>query len=300
MNQIVLHSDRREEHDLGMSVLITGDQLREAVEKATFIQGGDVSCAEGVKYDLRLSPKILKAKFGQPIDLEQVPEADRSGLCVEPGEVVFVLTEERLALPSDMVAQLSPKRKLSHAGILTLGGFCIDPGYAGRLLIGLFNLSSSPWPLRPHKKLIGATFFRLQGSEVGEFPPAADPLDDFPDELVEVMQKYKPLSVQSVSDTVQRLQSDLLSLRGEIRNHEDWYKRFKDSLEAHNDQIGRLSKDLSAEADARKGGHDKLTEAVQSVKDTLTFLKGTAWFVMGVTGIGVALFVAWISKQLLP
>ena len=36
--------------------LVTGDHLREAVEQGTFIKRGDVACAEGVKYDFRLSP----------------------------------------------------------------------------------------------------------------------------------------------------------------------------------------------------------------------------------------------------
>ena len=112
------------------------------------------------------------------------------------------------------------------------------------------------------------------------------------------MQKYQPLAVQSVFDTVQRLQTDLTNLRGEIRNHEDWYKRFKDSLEAHNEQIGRLSKDLAAEAEVRKGGQDKLTEAVQSVKDTLTFLRGATYIGGLLLAIVVAILVAWVLKSL--
>ena len=107
-----------------------------------------------------------------------------------------------------MVAQLSPKRKLSHAGILTLGGFTIDPRYVGRLLLGLFNFSSTPFPLIPGKKVIAATFYKLEGSELGEFPDPGEPLDDFPDELVQVMQKYHPVALQSLTDLVNRLQND--------------------------------------------------------------------------------------------
>ena len=65
-----------------------------------------------------------------------IPEVDRF---VEPGEVVFVLTEERLDLPRNMIAVLSQKRKLFNQGIQVLGGFCIDPLYRGKLLVGLYN-----------------------------------------------------------------------------------------------------------------------------------------------------------------
>lgn len=82
-----------------------------------------------------------------------------------------------------------------------------------------------------------------------------------------------------------------------MRNHEDWYRRFKESLDAHNEQIGGLSQGLAAEAESRKTGQDKLTEAVQSVKDTLSFLKGAAWFVMGSFGVGLTLLLAWVGKK---
>lgn len=127
-----------------MSTMITGDELRRGIEEETFVKGGDVDCAEGVKYDFRLGPMILKAAFGQPVDLRTREPAE---LFIDPGEVVFVLSEERLVLPADVVAQLSPKRRLSHDGILSIGGLFIDPAYQGKLLIGLFNISSTRFPL---------------------------------------------------------------------------------------------------------------------------------------------------------
>src|SRR3989442_14313427 len=96
---------------LGGSVAkaITGDRLRTAVQSQTFIKGGDLRCAEGVKYDFRIGTRVLKASVGQPIDILGISESERF---VEPGEVVFVLTEERLDLPRNMIAVLSQKRKL--------------------------------------------------------------------------------------------------------------------------------------------------------------------------------------------
>lgn len=282
-----------------MPTMITGRELLRAVQESTFIQGGDVSCVEGVKYDFRLSPRILKARYSTPIDASKLGETEKQGLCVEPGEAVFVLTEERLALPNDMIAQLSPKRKLSHAGILTLGGFTIDPGYPGRLLIGLFNFSSTPFPLIPGKKIIAATFYRLEGSEVGEFPAPDKPLDDFPDELVQVMQKYHPVAIQSVTDLVKRLQDDLTSLKDEIRSHEVWYQRFKDSLDAHNNQIGNLATDLKSEVEVRKSGHDQMTKAIVGMQSALSFLKGAAWVAIIILGVAFTALSAWLGPKLL-
>jgi dUTPase len=191
-----------------MPTMITGAKLREAVVDSTFIHGGDPACAEGVKYDFRMSSKILKASFGRPVDANQLSASERATLFIEPGEMVFILTEERLTLPPNMFAELSPKRKLSHAGVLAIGGFCVDPRYPGRLLIGLFNLSSTRFPLLPGKKVIAATFYELNGDELSDFPMPESVVDDFPDELVVVMQKYSPLAVQSVQETVEKLRAE--------------------------------------------------------------------------------------------
>ena len=108
-----------------MANIIAGDKLLKAVKSQTFIKGGDVKCAEGVKYDFRVSSKILKANYKRPIDVNKLTETEKKELFIDPGEMIFILTEERLDLPDNMIAELSPKRKLSHAGVLAIGGFCI-------------------------------------------------------------------------------------------------------------------------------------------------------------------------------
>jgi len=282
-----------------MANLVTGDVLAEAITSGGFIKGGDAEkCADGVKYDFRLGQRILKAKFKRPVDTSELTPAEKRDLEIEPGEVVFVLTEERLELPENMMAQLSPKRKLSHAGILTLGGFCIDPGYRGRLLIGLFNLSSTAYPLRPGRKVIAATFHQLEGSELGNFP-IPEPLEDFPDELVEVMQKYDPVGTKSLADHLQKLQSEVEALRLEINSHNQWYERLEDSLERHDKQIGKLIDGLSTEHDARKRGEDKFSNAIDKLDKTFAFLKGAAW-VIGtlITLIGLPILWLWMSSRI--
>ncbi|MEK7993950.1 MAG: hypothetical protein AAB403_09130 [Planctomycetota bacterium] len=284
-----------------MARMLTGQRLREAVENGTFIQGGDVACAEGVKYDFRLSSRILKAKFGRPMEASEVVASD---LFVEPGEMVFVLSEERLRLAPNMVAELSPKRKLSHAGVLAIGGFCIDPRYQGRLLIGLFNFSSTRFPLIPGKKVIAATFHELQEDECGEFPEPETPVEDFPDELVAVMQKYSPIAVQSVAESVEKLRDELDALRKEIRSHDEWYRRFEELLDRHDKQIGDLLRGLDAEVHARSKGEDRITQALAGytqqlarLEGAITWAKAVFWVITGIVGVVVVpLVVAWLIK----
>lgn len=112
-----------------MAKIITGLELKELVSEGKVIQNADINCAEGIKYDFRLGSKLLKSYFGDPIDIETdlLTVDERNKAVVEPGEVVFVLSKERLSLPKDIYIQLSPKRSLSQDGIELLGGLTVDP-----------------------------------------------------------------------------------------------------------------------------------------------------------------------------
>jgi deoxycytidine triphosphate deaminase len=282
-----------------MGRFLTENELIAGLGPSGFIQNGDRQCAEGIKYDFRLSPQILKSSFKRPIDASRLSEREKGDLSISPGEMIFVLSEERLNLPSNIVAHLSPKRKLSHAGVLAIGGFCIDPGYKGRLLIGLYNFSSTNFPLITGKKVIAATFYQLSPEEIAGNPHPEAAVEDFPEELIRMIANYEPMSVKSVADLVKQLSHDLDAMRNEIRSHEDWYKRFQESLDEHNDQIGQLTAGLTAEKESRSKGEDSLTQALHELKGTMSWLRGAAYVLLGLLAIvAIPLLTAWFEGKL--
>lgn len=278
-----------------MPRLITGSELRNAIQQETFVKGGIANNAEDVKYDFRLSNYILKAKFGRTIDAAELSQSEQANLIVEPGEVVFVLSMERLALPADMVAQLSPKRKMSQAGVLTLGGLMIDPGYEGPLLVGLFNFSSTPFTLHPGRKLIGATFYRLSTEEARDLKGDAEPLEGFPNELVDVMRKYEPVGSKSLSDAISRIEHEIDAIKQDLRDRDKW----KEILEHHDEQIVKLIKGLEAETEARRRGEDRFSTAITELRGTFQLVKGGSiaiWAILAI--ILIPLLIQWLPKLL--
>lgn len=179
-----------------------------------------------------------------------------------------MLTEEILDLPSNMKAVLSPKRKLSHDGIMTLGGFCIDPLYRGRLLVGLYNFGTSPYPLKPDRKLIAAVFYELADDEIGEFERPEAEILDFPDDLVRLMTTYHPVSVQSVMDIVTHLQMEFDGIREEFRSREDWFKKFEESLQGHDKRIQKILETIDREVDDRRRAEADLGRRLTEVHDS--------------------------------
>lgn len=280
-----------------MANLITADELRPAISQQLFIKGGDANNAEVIKYDFRLSNHILKAKFGRPIDASKLSLTEATELVVEPGEVVFALSEERLALPMDMIAQLSPKRKMSQAGILTLGGLTIDPGYSGPLLVGLLNISSTPFILQPGRKLVGAIFFRLTDKEKQGVKGSAESMETFPDELVEVMQKYRPIGTKFLTESLERLQKELNSIKQDLHARDEW----KQILERHDNQIENLIRGLEAETVARKDGEDRFSKSIEKLNSTFLMIKGGAialWALLAI--LLIPFLIQWLPKIVKP
>ncbi|MHB1501872.1 MAG: dCTP deaminase domain-containing protein, partial [Candidatus Dormibacteria bacterium] len=111
-----------------MTTILAETELRQAVAEGRLIQGGKESSVEGLKYDFALGTEML---FGHkaPMDTSKLPVTEKADLVVRPGELVYVMSEETVDLPADVRADLSLKRKISHSGIMVLGGSSVDPGY---------------------------------------------------------------------------------------------------------------------------------------------------------------------------
>lgn len=289
-----------------MGRIIIEEQLAKAINSSKIVKNGDVSCAEGIKYDFRLGKRFLKSYFGRPVDYDQLPITEQRMAKIEPGEVVFVLTEESLCLPDNVYVQLSPKRKLSHAGIHLLGGFTVDPGYQGYLLFGLYNLSSTPFPLIPGRKLVGAVFYELDEKEMAEFDNTPEPLEDFPDELVRIIKEYEPVAIKSVVD-------DLKKLREAVESDSNWKKAFQEGLDKNQDTlekniglINKIAQNLQTEIDSRKLGEEtlknndnRLESSVRSIEKSVTTITVWAKVLMGIVGVlltvGSGLLIAWLT-----
>ena len=222
----------REGERADMASLITHEQLKKLVRDGEVVSGGDPDAVEGIKYDFRLGNRFLKASLERPFDYRDLHTVDdRAKAKIEPGEVVFVMSEEKLHLPMNMFVVLSHKRKISHDGIAVMGGLCVDPGYQGYLLVGLYNFSSSPFAIEPGRKLIAGLFYQLDASETGEFPVPASKIADFPEELVKLIKSYQPVNLTTIAEQMAGMRNELSILQREISDDKKWRQDFKEDLD---------------------------------------------------------------------
>lgn len=241
-----------------MAKIITGFELKNLISKGEIIQNADLACAEGIKYDFRLGPKLLKSYFGAPIDIEKdLPTLDdKNKAVVEPGEVVFVLSQERIILPRNVYIQLNPKRSLSQDGIELLGGLTVDPGYEGYLVFGLKNVAGKAYKLKVGTKIVGANFFKLSEGEEVEEEDVPGSIEDFPQRLQELIDKYEPVNPQNLAEELRNLQKAFEESQGKLTDDVKYLK----------DQVGELTKELSKESVKREQETKGLTDKIERVE----------------------------------
>lgn len=160
-----------------MSQLILKNRLAEAVRKETFIKYGKEGCCNGIKYDFR-----IKGKYTTPgccVCKRNAGELSGSTFVVVPGEMAFIATEEELELPANIFCQLNADKESCLKGILVMDGLCIEPGYKGDLLFGLFNSSGESYVFKAGQKLFSGIFYELEPEEMKMVRQNPDVIYDF-------------------------------------------------------------------------------------------------------------------------
>lgn len=247
-----------------MSRIMTACELRSSISSGTIMENGSPECAEGIKYDFRLGSRFLKAYYGRPIDFSEISTSaeDLKKAVVEPGEVVFVLSRERVTLPKNIYIQLNPKRSLSQDGIELLGGLTVDPGYEGYLVFGLRNVAGKPYHLRPDTKIVGAHFFELSEEEVVDEEIRPSSIDDFPQRLQALIEKYEPVNPQNLAEELRNLK----------RSFDEKQLQLANDVSALKTQVDAFSRELIAESTKRELETKQLNEKLSDVSGKLDSL----------------------------
>lgn len=136
---------------------------------------------EGVGLDLRLgalfqivdggayikvdSEKVLGKRKGvktKDIAVYVKGSKKQKEVIIKPGEYFLAQTVETINTPKDLMPLVFPRTSLFRAGLLLLNSKT-DPGYKGKLIMGLTNLSPFPVKLQMGARICNVVFFKIDG-----------------------------------------------------------------------------------------------------------------------------------------
>jgi dCTP deaminase len=144
--------------------VLSGRQIRQLVKSGKLcLEPFDETLVQPATYDLRLGPKILASplsadKLGVVIELTK----DKPSYDIQSGQMVGILSLEKLYLPLDMCGRFGIRSAIARKGIDAFGGLQLDPGFRGRLTMNLLNVGPEPVTLTLYEAIFTVEFSRLE------------------------------------------------------------------------------------------------------------------------------------------
>ena len=106
--------------------------------------------------------RVIDVREDQEDLTELVDIGTEEPLILHPGEFLLGSTEERVALPDDLVGRLEGKSSLGRLGLLihSTAGF-VDAGWDGHLTLELSNVANLPITVYPGMKIGQISFLEM-------------------------------------------------------------------------------------------------------------------------------------------
>ena len=154
-------------------MVLSRKKILEEMEKGNIrIQPFDERLLEDVVYNIRVGGRIyvLDKRLLEVLDLEkdfwryaEEYKLGKAPFVIHPRETAFIESLEEIHLSKKIMGILHPKAKLPLLGIsIQTGGGKIDPGFKGKLIIGISNIGDIPIRIRKGTIIAQVSFFRVE------------------------------------------------------------------------------------------------------------------------------------------
>ena len=195
--------------------MILADQdIRQAVDEGRLrIEPFDPQSVEPASYDLRVGSQAVSSADQKKVDL-----AKTGFVRVKPGDFVIVSTHEKLVLDNQHAARFGLTSRYSRQGLIATTGAQVDPGFRGRLFVGLTNLSTKTITLPHRDEFLTIEYHRLVSPVQEAYSGPYQDRDELgPDEIKIVMER----EYMSQTDMMRTLET-LVSTVGGLKDTLSW------------------------------------------------------------------------------
>lgn len=137
---------------------------------------------------------------------QSVPETQRvegGPMIIPPGQFAFLLTEEFLRIPHNVMGFISLKSSAKWRGLINVSGFHVDPGFQGRLIYSVYNAGPSPIQLNRGQDLFLLWLADLDDNATSVYAKKQSrPLLEIPSTMISEVNRQIH-SLQALSDRIE-------------------------------------------------------------------------------------------------
>ena len=194
-------------------MILTAQQITATYKK------GDIMIApfadeqiQAASYDLRVGEQGITTTTKKKINIREA-----GYLSIEPGDFCLMVTLEELNLGPQYTARFGLRSKYARKGLIATTGPQIDPGYRGRLIIGLTNLSPKSISLPYKDDLLSVEFHKLEEATTKPYSGPYQGKMELGIEEIEAITESEGMALSEMLTTMRSLSANVGELSSDMR-----------------------------------------------------------------------------------
>lgn len=194
-------------------MILTAQQISEACQQGTIvIDPFDEEQVQAATYDLRVGEQGATTATKKIVNIKET-----GYLLLQPGDFGVITVLEEIRFGPQYTGRFGLRSKYARKGLIATTGPQIDPGYHGRLIVGITNLTPSPISLPYMDDLLSVEIHRLEQATTKPYNgPYQGRLQLGPEEI-EAITETEGMALSEVMKTLQSLSVNVGTMAAEIK-----------------------------------------------------------------------------------
>jgi len=194
-------------------IILNDSQIMGAMRNGEIILDPfDEKQVQGASYDLRVGEQAATTSSKKVVNIRE-----HGFVLLQPGDFAVVTAYESLKLDAQHVGRFGLRSKYARKGLIATTGPQIDPGYHGRLIVGITNLSPKPVSLPFKDDFLTIEFHRLEEPCAHPYcGPYQDRMTLGPEEI-EAITESEGLALSEMLTGLRSLTTNVGALTSEMR-----------------------------------------------------------------------------------
>ena len=197
-------------------MILTDRQINDACKVGDIsIDPYDENQLQAATYDMRVGAQGATTSSKKLVNIEK-----QGYLLLAPGDFAIIVVLEKLRIGEQYAARFGLRSKYARKGLTATTGPQIDPGYYGRLILGLTNLTPKPVSLPYKDDLISVEFHKLEEPSTRPYNGPYQGKLDLGAEDIEMIVEAEAMALSEVLTTLSSLSQNVGSLARDVKRLE--------------------------------------------------------------------------------
>jgi dCTP deaminase len=204
-------------------MILTDRQIAEARTKGDLkIEPFEEKQLQPASYDLRVGEQGITTSSKKRVDLKT-----DGFLVVHPGDFAVVLVYEEIWLSPQYAARFGLRSKYARRGLVATTGLQVDPGYKGKLIVGVTNLTPKPITLPYKDDFLSIEFHRLEEPSAHPYSGPYQGRKELGPEEIEFIIESEGMALSDVLTTLRSLSANVGTLTKDVTALTSEMKHYK-------------------------------------------------------------------------